>query len=167
MDRRTKFGKRSSKGDNIKEDIQFHEKEPYCDRKQAQIEHRYNGYYLVERALNGYTRVMIKPDRHLQLYRGCTLSFGRYDKMAVLDVEVEEEARIQEIEQDEKSEFETTCFEVNLTTGNESLSTVVKNRRNKLQIIWLEGELIGKVMEFSTYDNPIKIGRTGGKDNFL
>ena len=99
MDRRTTFGKRPAKGDNIKEDIQFDKMEPSCGRKQAQIEHRYNGYYLVEREPNGYTRIMIKPDTPLQLYPGCTISFGANDTMTVLEFVEEEEAKVEERKQ--------------------------------------------------------------------
>ena len=73
--------------------------EPSCGRKQAQIEHRYNGYYLVEREPNGYTRIMIKPDTPLQLYPGCTISFGANDTMTVLEFVEEEEAKVEERKQ--------------------------------------------------------------------
>ena len=57
-------------------DIIFHPNDSYCGPRQAVIKHKSDGYYLVNNALNGYTRILLSSDDALEMTPGLTLTFG-------------------------------------------------------------------------------------------
>ena len=64
-------------------DIIFHPNDSYCGPRQAVIKHKSDGYYLVNNALNGYTRIFLSSDDVLEMSPGVTLSFGMTNRVAV------------------------------------------------------------------------------------
>ena len=67
-------------------DIIFHPNDIFCGARQAVIKHKSDGYYLVNNALNGYTRILLSPDDQLQMIPGLTLSFGMTNRGTVVNV---------------------------------------------------------------------------------
>lgn len=77
QDRHTRFGKDS---DSM---IKFHEEDNYCSKKQAILQHREAGYYLLETSLNGMTRIEVQPGTSIPLESGMVLSFGLTDTFVI------------------------------------------------------------------------------------
>ena len=84
-DRNTWIGKSTEGVDAC--DIVIHQNDRYCKDRHAVIEHKSDGYYISDLAMNElFTRVELMYDDRLQMIPGVLLSFGLYDVMTVVNV---------------------------------------------------------------------------------
>jgi hypothetical protein len=67
-------------------DIVFSENDPFCSSEQAIIQHREDGYYIIETAINGLTRIRITPGEKVEMCPGVTISLGLLNIFRVVNV---------------------------------------------------------------------------------
>ena len=118
-----------------------------CGRKQAQIVHRSNGYFLREMNLNGHTRIQVKKGMMPKLEKFMALSFGNWERITVMSVDEEEERAVDHTKElgQKRQREEVENMVKNAIGGDWNIIEQGSARaRNKLKIFVNLGKLRGK-----------------------